>query len=350
MSEPNFLNSGEYGCVFNPAYNCDGKKTKNNKYITKLVQKDFFSKTEYDVGKLMSNKEGFSPIIKRCNISNELLKESSMSKHCKVNRIKKYKKDYELLYSKFIKSIKLSTFLNNTLSKYDILKSYIVLCKRIEVMIETGVIHHDLHFGNILYDGSDMYIIDFGLSLIKKSFLINKQINMTYLKKAIFEYSPTWNYWSIDFHLLCFIVHNQQMITMEIIEHTINYYLNHHIINKIKGGYSFFYKQYAINYFKKYIDQPIDYVIKELLNTSETWDYYKIAIHYIEIYYDILMKTPQFLIILLLLIHPNPEYRPNSLEIRLMNDTLMDHYQYNNNSIKREFSNKIIKSLNSSMK
>lgn len=351
MNKGNFLSSGVYGCVYNPAYTCDGKRTLEKQYVTKLVKRDFTTKIEYEAGKILANIDGFLTVVKKCDITQKALKESTMIKQCKLfDKNVNVKKDYELLYLKYIKSKELSEYLNVKKSKNAIVKSYIVLCSRIAVMIEKGIIHHDLHFGNILYDGSNLYVIDFGLCIIKKYFFIDNRLNYPYLKEAFFDYSPTWIYWSLEYHLLCFLIHKNETLSLDIIEHTLNYYLkNHYIINKIKNNFSVNYKYYAIEYFKKYINQPIDYVIKELLNTCNTWDYFKIGLHFIDIYNEIHMKLPQFLTILLLLIHPNPELRPSTLDLRQINDIFINNHSIVNDNVKINFSKGLSKKLRASI-
>ena len=56
-------------------------------------------------------------------------------------------------------------------------KTYFLICERIYTMLDVGIIHHDLHFGNIMYNGSKLYIIDFGLSLITSKFYKGKQLD-----------------------------------------------------------------------------------------------------------------------------------------------------------------------------
>ena len=347
MSKENFLSSGVYGCVYNPAYTCDGKRTHEKQFVTKIVKREFTTKTEYITGKLLTNIDGFIPVIKKCDITQKALKESSMIKHCKLfDKDPHIKQHYELLYLRYVKSKELSHYLSLKKSKNSIIKSYIVLCSRISVMLEKGIIHHDLHFGNILYDGSNLYVIDFGLSLIKKYFFIDNKLNNAYLTEAFFDYSPTWIYWSLEYHFLCFLIHKKEPLNLDIIVHTLNYYLkNHYIINKIKGGFSANYKKTAIEYFKRYIDQPVDNVIRDLLISSNTWDYFKISLHFIDIYNDVDINLPQFLIILLLLIHPNPEYRPNTLDLRQMNDLFINNYYINNDVIPDGFSKNLSKHL-----
>ena len=73
-----------------------------------------------------------------------------------------------------------------------LMRAFCFLCKQIEILIDCKLIHHDLHFGNIMHDNehNKLIIIDFGLSIIADNLYINDssvQLNMPYLKKVILE-------------------------------------------------------------------------------------------------------------------------------------------------------------------
>ena len=167
------------------------------------------------------------------------------------------------------------------------LKTFFLICKRIDTLINAGIIHHDLHFGNIMYDGSKLYVIDFGLSLLQKHFYINNSPNFKYLKESIFNYSPEWNFWSLEYHFICYLV-NDGPLSKPIIDHTVKYYLEHHKILKLLGNnFLTQYRDTAIKYFMKYDGMTINESLMLLLKTWNTWDFYKIALHFIEIYYNL---------------------------------------------------------------
>jgi hypothetical protein len=81
----------------------------------------------------------------------------------------------------------------------------------------------------------------------------------------------------------------------------------------------------AIKFFSKFINQQRDDIILELLSYSGTWDFYKTALHYLDIYYDVQMNDPSFLILLLMMIHPDPTFRPSKIEMQ----TLLEIYKNN---------------------
>ena len=350
-----FLSSGVYGCVYHPPYDCQGNPLKDKTYVSKIVKSDFTTLTEYEIGQMIKNdrikndrikNDGFITSTQKCDIKSTHILKSGMIKGCKLlEKDQHLEKKYMLLYSKFIKSTELADYLKEKESKTVIMKSYFLICKRIDTLLHLGIIHHDLHFGNIMYNGTKLYIIDFGLSMITKHFHMNNKPNHRYLKEAIFKYSPSWNFWSLEYHLLCYLVHDGPL-TKPIIEHTIRYYLEHNKIIKLIGiDFITQYRDVAIKYFMKYDGMTVDDSIMLLLKTSTTWDFYKIALHFTEIYYTLHLNIPEFITLLLIMIHPIPEYRPTKEDMRQFNDLLLHSFSIQDDQTTGKFSKELSKNL-----
>ena len=341
----NFLSSGVYGCVYHPPYDCQGKPVKDKTFVTKIVKSEFTTRTEYAIGKLLKQ-DGFITVVKQCPIKPTLLKQSRMRPNCKLlDKDPQLKNKYVLLYSKYIKSTELADYLKEVQSKSFVMKSFFLICKRIDVLIDTGIVHHDMHFGNILYDGSQLYVIDFGLSILQKEFYDGNKPNYPYLKEAIFKYSPAWNFWTLEYHFLCYLIHEGEL-TKPIIEHTIQYYLSHHKILQMFGKeFMVKYKDTATNYFMKYDGMSKDAAIIDLLKTSTTWDLFKIALHFIDIYNNVQLDIPQFMTLLLIMIHPIPEYRPSQSEMKQFTNILMRSYSIEGDQSHGKFSKELSKNL-----
>jgi hypothetical protein len=344
----NFLSSGAYGCVYHPPYDCQGNPVNDKKYVSKVVKSNFSTKTEYNIGKILQ-KEGFITIVKKCDITRENLSKSNMRPNCKLlSKDPSLDKKYLLLYSKYIKSEELSDYLKHNNTILLIMKSYFLLCDRIDTLISTGIVHHDLHFGNVLYDNSQLYVIDFGLSLIKKMFYTNGQIDYDYLKKAVFKYSPSWNYWTLEYHFLCYLVHDGPL-TKPVIEYTVNYYLSKNKVIQLLGReFITNYQKSAIQYFMKYDGISRDETVKDMLATCFTWDLFKIALHFIEIYIDTQMDIPSFFTLLLIMINPIPEFRPSQLEMKQFNQILLTTHTFENVKTNVSISKQLTKRLSSS--
>ena len=328
MKDNRFLASGAYGCIYHPPYDCKGKDLKDTSFVTKLVKNDYTSQTEYDVSNLLKDKDGFLLIQKKCSITSKNIKKS-MAKECDLIERKDPHIDskYLLLYSKFINGSELVNYMKDDFTINKMMRSFCFLCKQIETLIDCNIIHHDLHFGNIMYDytKNEFVIIDFGLSIIASKFYINDKLNMPYLKESIFRYTPTWQYFAVEEHLLGYLIHKGN-ITEDIIKSTLNEYLNDHVIQTISPEYFKQYKEESFRYFKKFVNKPKEDVIKKFLSWWTTWDYYKISLHMIKMYNKLELNFPELLMLLLLMIHPIPKYRPNVVEMNKNIQILLNSY------------------------
>jgi tRNA A-37 threonylcarbamoyl transferase component Bud32 len=327
MKENRFIASGAYGCIYHPPYDCKGKDLKDTSFVTKLVKNDYTSQTEYDVSNLLKGKDGFLLVQKKCSVSSKNIKKS-MAKDCNLIEKKDphIESKYLLLYSKFINGKELVDYMKDNFTINKMMKSFCFLCKQIETLIDCKIIHHDLHFGNIMYDYTEnkFIVIDFGLSIIANKFYVNQELNTPYLKDAIFNYTPTWKYFAVEEHLLGYLIHEGN-ITEDVIKKTLDEYLNDHIIQKISPEYCNKYKEESFRYFKKFVNKPRDIIIKKFLSWWNTWDYYKISLHNIKMYIKLNIHFPELLMLLLLMIHPIPKYRPNVVEMNKNIQTLLNN-------------------------
>jgi len=327
-----FLASGAYGCVYYPGYDCKGKEIDKKVYITKLVLNNFSTITEYTVSehikKIPEYSRHFIIINKHCNISNNRLK--LMMKGCKIfDKEREQDKKYVLLYSKFIKSIQLCDYIleHRYINKF--MRVYFLLTEKLNLLTEHGIVHNDLHFGNILFstETSNLYIIDFGLAIMVDRFFVKDKLNLEYLSKCIFKFAPDWVWWSLDYHFLCFLLHSGTL-TEQMITGTIDIYLEHDLFYNFNNRYIDYYKSESSKFFFKLASMNREEGIIFLLGFWRTWDHYKIGLHLLEIMKDDLrIEIPELEQKLLSFIHPNPEKRPSLLEHRIINKKLLSHPQ-----------------------
>jgi serine/threonine protein kinase len=323
-----FLASGAYGCVYYPGYDCKGKEIDKKEYITKLVLNNFSTITEYTVSeyikKIPEYSRHFIIINKHCNISNSRLK--NMIKGCKIFD-KEHKKKYVLLYSKFIKSLQLCDYIleNRYINKF--MRVYFLLTEKLNILTEHRIVHNDLHFGNILFstETSNLYIIDFGLAIMVDRFFNNGKLDLEYLTKCIFKFSPDWVWWSLDYHFLCYLLHSGTL-TEQMIRGTIEIYLKHDLFYIFPERYMDYYKSESYKFFVKLAGMNREEGIIYLLGFWRTWDHYKIGLHLLEIIKDELhIEIPELQQKLFLFIHPNPEKRPSLLEHRILNKKMLSN-------------------------
>jgi serine/threonine protein kinase len=170
------------------------KELKDTSFVTKLVKNDYTSQTEYDVSNLLKGKDGFLLIQKKCSITSKNIKRT-MAKDCDLIEKKDPHIDskYLLLYSKFINGEELVDYMKDNFTINKMMKSFCFLCKQIETLIDCKIIHHDLHFGNIMVaEDGQLKLIDFGKSSIQ-------------LGGKIFSLDPTPEEFCIDLFILNYI-------------------------------------------------------------------------------------------------------------------------------------------------
>jgi serine/threonine protein kinase len=330
----NLLASGVYGCVFNPAYHCNGKITHKKRLVSKLTKDDFTSRTEIDIGNRVKNipnyKNYFIVIESSCPIAKKNMKKSAMTSSCELTKKNtELKHNYVLLYANYVSSIELADYLEKKqyISVYELMRIFIEIRERIDMLSKYKIVHNDLHFGNILKskERGNLYIIDFGLSICTEYYYKNGELDYNYLKEVIFNYSPSWNWWTMEYHLLGYLIHVGDL-SEKVIRDTVREYMdNHRIIPQISPQFGKEFERKLLQYFLKYSKMSKEDTIKELLSFSHTWDYYKIALHFLKAMNIYNVHNNIFKMFLINLIYPNPEKRPTMLEQHRMVGQLIQY-------------------------
>ena len=338
-----FLASGAYGCVYYPGYDCNGKEINNKEYITKLVLNNFSTITEYSASEIIKKIPDYSRhfiiINKHCPIKNNRLK--LMMKGCKIFD-KEHEKKYVLLYSKYVNAIQLCDYILDYRRVNKFMRVYFLLTEKLNVLTQHRIVHNDLHFGNILFslETSNLYIIDFGLAIIVDKFYDKGRLDLNYLKNCIFKFSPDWVWWSLDYHFLCYLLHNGSL-NMDVILDTIDEYLSNKLFFIFDKEYISFYKKESQAFFTKLADMTREECVIYLLGFWKTWDYYKIGLHFLDFIKDELhYELPDLNKKLYLFIHPNPEKRPSLLQHRIINKQILSTHDI---SSKKDYETKIEK-------
>tara|TARA_B100001093_G_scaffold314686_1_gene300244 strand:+ start:2176 stop:3321 length:1146 start_codon:yes stop_codon:yes gene_type:complete len=198
------IGKGSYGCVIKPALKCqDNKDIYNNTVVYKdkisKIQKKTDAEKENSFYKELHKLPGANKFILPktilCKPHKDKLYKAVINKcqHPRVSKIVNDDKDYNLLLANIGKSI-------NNYQNPDVFKSiqskirlnfYNGISNLIEGLIffkKNNIIHHDIKFENIVFNGYNLYYIDFGL-LINKSekYLSDKQL---YYNKSHHYYPP----------------------------------------------------------------------------------------------------------------------------------------------------------------
>jgi len=248
-SRTEFLGEGSYGCVYYPGITCKGKKNKKN-LITKIQEINFYSDNEKNNGKyIKANIKNYnkylSPVTKYCIVKFNTIERSNLNiSKCNIlfdeynssanvnyediiynssatrdslplakNSI--VNEQYILMYSSYIKSYTLKDFYSNYTIEFvsSVLTHSYKILYGISLLNNVGIIHNDLHIGNILINLKNLnpVIIDFGLSFnINNCYKLNKDyIDFQYIKRFVFDYRDDSYHINIEKRFISFIIFNK---------------------------------------------------------------------------------------------------------------------------------------------
>jgi len=210
-----------------------------------------------------------------------------------------------------------------------VIRLYPDLLHAVSLLSQQGIVHNNICYDSILIDELEMItLFNFELSLC-----INDTTNKTtsYINKYIFVYQPDYFYWPLEIHILSYLLSNKkESITKLEIEMIVEEVVSKNII--LTNGEQHLYhtpikdyKKNAIDFFAKYANKSVDFIVKEIFKYSSSWDSYRVAILLLDILENICKKTNDtnnpFMIQFIELLHNyitiNPDLRPS---IQEMND------------------------------
>ena len=357
--ESKVINQGGFGCIFYPSLPC--KKEQNHseqarEYVSKLVERNFSSKNEIDVGEIVKKIPFYSlyyvPILQHCpaNLSKVGSKEI---KKCNIIDKEEEHVKYILLKMKYVKNIKFTEYLLTNKSKKHVLNiifdTYSYFLFSLEQLMNYEIVHFDFKWDNAVIDLKTELpvILDFGISIpIRKLLgydgalsgsdedkeegkrengnLENENNNKEQDKYDVFRnylytYFPRYSLWPLEVHAMCYVLHEHSRITPESLQQLIDEYVDSNTAFTIfSPEFLEKYKKLCFETMEHLIDKPRKYVIHECLKFWSTWDNYALSISYFQIIQFISSSgftSNAFLLsfskILLKNVHPDPSRRSN---------------------------------------
>ena len=139
-----------------------------------------------------------------------------------------------------------------------------------------------------------------------------------YMKHFIIAYDPSYLEWPLEFHILAYLLTNKlNSLSSYNIENIINAVIdNHNILKTFGDPIVSLYKEEALHYFKKYVNQTYEYILTDILEYYRTWDNYALSIMFLRIligiHRSIQIKNKFIILFMKLLvcnIHLNPMKR-----------------------------------------
>ena len=339
------LNQGVYGCVYYPSFTCRGNISKSKNLVTKLELKDNNSVNEIDIGniikKIRNYDKYFAPIIRSCDIKLNVLTDKDSNKgsldECNVVKNSEYaQNDFKLIYIKHINGQDIDKYMKNievpTLFISTIFSVYFYCLKGLDLLGGAGVIHFDLHSGNIFYDLDNQrpMIIDFGLSIDVSKFikrgksdsgksdsgksdreksnreevLDSSEIEYYKLKRSLLGYKPKHYNYTPEAHFLSYLLdkyHGEKDdLSIRLTNDSLIIFLNDIInYNKIlpsynqissvmgkKEGIGEKYKKQLMLYYSRFLDKDYKTIIDDICQYYVIMDDYMLNINFIKFIID----------------------------------------------------------------
>ena len=349
-NESKVINQGGFGCIFYPSLSCKNernrKKEKGEKeYVSKLVERNFSSKNEIDIGEIVKKIPFYSlyyvPVLHHCAASLSKVGDKEIKK-CHIiedNKEQDNHVKYILLKMKYVENVKFTDYLLTNKSKKHVLNiifdTYSYFLFSLEQLMNYEVVHFDFKWGNAVIDLKTELpvILDFGISIPVRRLLDYAAINddeglknkeeeedkYDIYRDYFYTYFPAYSLWPVEVHAICYVLHEHSRITPESLQQLIDEYVDSNAAFTIfSPEFLDKYKKQCFQTMEHLIDKPRKYVIRECLKFWTTWDNYALSISYFQIIKFISsmgFTSNTFLIsfskILVGNVHPDPSRRSN---------------------------------------
>jgi hypothetical protein len=271
------------GCVYY-TFNEYINKSKKDK-IHKIVKRDFLIENE------LTNQAKLKNIIN--NERHFYLCETSKDLHITIfdeetNKIKgkNIKKDDTILLEFEDQNlIYFKTYLKNldnpTLYIASIIDTYKYLLSSIQLLVDANIFHNHINFDTIVINNKETPL----LSNFMFSMNISHKDIQQYIKHFIIAYEPSYTEWSIELHILSYLLTNKlDSLSNYNVENIIHEYIdNNNILKTFGDTIVSSYRTEAQQYFKKYINKSYDFIVTDILKHSNTWDNYALSILFLRI-------------------------------------------------------------------
>ena len=318
--EIKLINSGTYGCVYRPEYTCKGQ-LGSDKYITKIQKDERSVLQEFNISKKIRNISGyvrhFSPVLKYCKVK---IKRDVIPdiKKCDVfkneSEVSINSSDYYSMKIRYLGKEDLRKYMfsvmNVKIISNKIFKTYLHCLKSVQKLHSNGIVHFDLKYNNIMFDKRqhNPLFIDFGQSWTMDDLRSENELS------NIFFVFDEYDYWCIDIVICSYIfkvIGQENSKTVLVTEQELDYVFNvfvyglepkmdngrtriandvflYGMLNNPKKMYQF--KDEFLKFAFPFLNKPWWELYSNLINYTNTWDCYSLAVIYLNMLDDLLIN------------------------------------------------------------
>jgi hypothetical protein len=313
----------------------DENKHNHKKYKTKITNYCFYSINESNISDIIKNLNYYSnnyyivhdyDFINISQLSEKYIDKLNLTNNQRY-LIFKYKNENFVSFNDFLFNLT-----NPKLFIFHVIESFSYILKSLIELNKNNICFFNLSPQNIVFN------LDCGEKPILQNFQLSLQImilNKSYITNIINKLDD-YTYKPLEIHVLFYLIKNDfQTISYSLIEEISEMFVkNLSILNFFSEKYKESYKNSCISVLKKYINQPKNEIIEDILLQTDKWDVFSLSVLYLHIFHNIsrVFSLKQTFINKIILelsknIHPNPVMR-SSLE------NLLDNFDklFNNNN------------------
>ena len=264
----------DFGCVLLPV-NFKEKRIIKKEYCARMAPRDFFLSNELSIYTLLQDIKNFYIFETAEKITyNELDENSPSELSIEIDESNYYLLRYPIRNFNSLFVI-LKTLEKAPLIQF-VMNSYEKLLYSINILIDKNIIHNNISYETICVDEDmETFLINFGLSINLNIYTID------YIKQFLLVYNPNYSYWSMEFHILSYMLTNKieciSKIKLDIIIEDVISYMSLDLSNKKK------YISESIHFYSKYVNKPISYIVQDILIYKNTWDNFTLSILFLDI-------------------------------------------------------------------
>jgi hypothetical protein len=308
-------------------------KDNYKKYKTKITNYSFYSINEANISDIIKNLNYYSnnyavvddyDYINISQLSEKYIDKLNLTDNQRY-LIFKYKNENYVLFNDFLFNLT-----NPKLFIFHVIESFSYILKSLIELNKNNICFFNLSPQNIVFN------LDCGEKPILNNFQLSLQIShltQSYITNIINK-TDHYTYKPLEVHVLFYLIKNDfQTISYSLIEEICeNFVKNLRILEFFSEKYKESYKNSCISILKKYINEPKDEIIEDILENNNKWDVFSLSVLYLHIFHNIsrVFSLKQTLINKIILelsknIHPNPVMRSSLENLLIFFDKLFNN-------------------------
>jgi hypothetical protein len=228
-----------------------------------------------------------------------------------LKQIHKIKDDTNVLFKFEGKTlVYMENYLQNltTPRKYifTLIEFYKHINRALQILVQNKIVCNHINIDSIVVDKFENPL----LCNFKFSIDFSRHDIVQHLKYLFIEYDPTYLPWCPELHLLSFILTNKmESLSFFNIEGIFDDCIKHnYLLQSFGPSVVNDFKNSGINYYKKYVNKSVGFIINDIIEYWFTWDNYAISILYLQFLIGIhkkIKKNNKFIIVFMKLLVKN---------------------------------------------